>query len=87
MQRKRVTNSDILFHQQWYSSTFGFVDLSQANDGYVRAVYEYWFYIRRPSMIQKINKKKQREKNKRRKEVVQLYDSIVTREYVKRNLI
>lgn len=90
------TNQERIQRKQWWSSTFGWVDLQEANDGYFTSVYNYWFFDRRQKMVDKvirINKKltiqyspEQDEKNRRRMACVHMNDNLINKEYIRRML-
>lgn len=94
--RKGVSNTEILEKRQWYSKIFGWIDITQATDGYFTAIYQYWFFERRPQEVNKYTKDMRKliknpteeldNKTKRQKSVIAMYDSQLNQEYIKREM-
>lgn len=94
----RYSNHEALVRKQWYSTKVGFIDLATVNNEHLLKIVEFWKKNRK-NMMNKIrsvsiavakippaapDRIKIVEKNKRRVEVVNLFDGLIKKELIKR---
>lgn len=95
-----ISNREVLEKKQWYSHKTGFVDLSTVSNEYIQNIVIFWKEDRR-HIIAKIkrvtlaiskmkhdhpHRMPSYDKNKRRVEVVKLFDKLITEELIKRHI-
>lgn len=83
----RITHRDALKKRKWYSSKYGWIDLDIVNNDYLQEIKFYWFKYKRPKIISHIEQSNcVSDRNKRRYEVIEMYDKMITKELVRRQI-
>lgn len=81
----RATHRDMLEQRKWYSSRYGWVDLQEVGQEYLDEIKYYWFQVKRPQILKRIEVSNcVSDRNKRRYEVIAMYDELITRQLAKR---
>lgn len=84
----RATHRDMLKQRKWYSSRYGWIDLQDIDQEYLDEIKYYWFKIKRPKILQRIEASNcVSDSNRRRYEVIEMYDNLITKEIVRRRIL
>lgn len=97
MSNPRITSTLRLQKRQWYSAKDGWIIVEEQTPEYIAEIAQYWFNEMRPPLMRKIVNvecelrnnfnKNTSFKNMRRKEVVKMYDQMITKAHVKLNVL
>lgn len=96
----KFSNGETLHRRQWYSHKTGYIDLATVTDEYIINIMTFWKQDRQKIMdkIKRVtfaisrmphdsnSRREATNKNKRRVEVVKLFDQLIGNELIKRNL-